>query len=82
MLSILIEVIFQIEDPTITVTVLDTGPGFDFDGWKPSNELMRERGRGILIMREFCDSVEFRRHSDGRFMIILVKKLEPGNDCD
>jgi len=77
-----IEVIFEIEDLTISITVLDRGPGFDISSWEPSDELMRERGRGILIMREFCDSVEFRRHEDGRFMIVLVKKLEPGDDCD
>jgi len=77
-----IEVIFDVDDLTITITVLDRGPGFDITAWEPSNELMRERGRGILIMREFCDSVEFLRHEDGRFMIILVKKLEPGDDCD
>ncbi len=77
-----IEVIFDVDDLTITITVLDRGPGFDFKGWQPSSELMRERGRGIMIMREFCDSVEFLRHQDGRFMIVLVKKLEPGDDCD
>ncbi len=77
-----IEVIFDVDDPTITITVLDRGPGFDFNAWQPSNELMRERGRGIMIMREFCDSVEFLRHEDGRFMIVLVKKLDPGDDND
>ena len=77
-----IEVIFDVEDLTITITVLDRGPGFDFACWQPSKELMRERGRGILIMREFCDSVDFLRHQDGRFMIVLVKKLEPDDDCE
>jgi len=77
-----IEVIFDVNELDIKVTVLDRGPGFDFKGWQPSNELMRERGRGILIMREFCDSVEFRRHEDGRFMIVLLKKLDPDDDCD
>ncbi len=77
-----VEVIFEVEGLTISITVLDKGPGFDFNHWKPSSELMRERGRGILIMRKFCDSVEFGRHSDGRFMITLVKELEPGDDCD
>lgn len=77
-----IEILFDLEATNITVTVLDKGPGFDFNHWQPSSELMRERGRGILIMREFCDSVEFRRHEDGRFMIILTKNLAPADDCD
>ncbi len=77
-----IEVIFDVDDLAITITVLDKGPGFDFQHWQPSGELMRERGRGILIMREFCDSVEFKRHEDGRFMIVLTKKLAPDDDSE
>jgi len=75
-----IEVIFDIEELKITVTVLDHGPGFDFTHWEPSNELMRERGRGILIMREFCDEVDFSRHADGRFQIRLTKILDPSEE--
>lgn len=77
-----IEVIFEVDDLDITITVLDSGPGFDFEHWEPSEELMRERGRGILIMREFCDKVLFTRHADGRFMIVLKKTLTPDDDCD
>ncbi len=72
-----IEIIFEIDYPRITVTVLDHGPGFDFRGWKPPDELMRQRGRGILIMREFTDAMEFAHHPDGRFLIRLTKILEP-----
>jgi serine/threonine-protein kinase RsbW len=75
-----IQVIFEVEDATVTITVLDEGPGFDFEHWTPSDELMRQRGRGILIMREFTDTLEFGRHPDGRFMIRMVKKLEPSED--
>ncbi len=75
-----IQVIFEVEGHEITITVLDEGPGFDFEHWTPSDELMRQRGRGILIMREFTDSLEFGRHQDGRFMIRMVKKLEPSKD--
>ena len=39
---------------------------------------MRQRGRGILIMREFTDELEFGRHADGRFMVRLAKKLVAG----
>lgn len=75
-----IQVIYEIEEDKITITVLDEGPGFDFEHWTPSDELMRQRGRGILIMREFTDELEFGRHEDGRFMIRMVKKLEPATE--
>ena len=75
-----IQVIFEVEGHEITITVLDEGPGFDFEHWTPSDELMRQRGRGILIMREFTDILEFGRHEDGRFMIRMVKKLAPSED--
>ena len=57
------------------MTVLDEGPGFDYWHWQPSKDLMRERGRGILIMREFTDSLEFDRATDGRFLVRLIKHL-------
>lgn len=77
-----IEVVFDIEELKITLTVYDHGPGFDFTHWEPSDELMRERGRGILIMREFTDEVEFGNHPDGRFYIKLTKVLDPSQDED
>ena len=63
----------------IIITVLDSGPGFDYEGWTPSDELMRPRGRGILIMREFTDDLEFARNEDGRFRVTLTKKLVPAD---
>ncbi|MBU2502069.1 ATP-binding protein [bacterium] len=77
-----IQVIYEIEDDRIVITVLDRGPGFDFTHWQPSEELMRKRGRGILIMREFTDLLEFGTHDDGRFMIRLTKTLDPSRDED
>lgn len=77
-----IEVLFDINETQITVTVLDHGPGFDFAGWQPSDELMRERGRGILIMREFTDNLEYGQHKDGRFMVRLTKNLAPASETD
>jgi serine/threonine-protein kinase RsbW len=75
-----IQIIFEVTGSEITITVYDEGPGFDFENWTPSDELMRQRGRGILIMREFTDNLEFGRHEDGRFMIRMTKKLEPAED--
>ncbi len=77
-----IEVVFEMEERKVSVTVYDHGPGFDYQGWQPSEELMRERGRGILIMREFTDDLQFGQHPDGRFFIKLVKILEPSEDED
>ncbi|MBK7671960.1 MAG: ATP-binding protein [bacterium] len=75
--ELFIEIWFELDDDNITVTVLDQGPGFDHAGWIPSEDLMRQRGRGILIMREFTDHLEFSRHADGRFLTRLVKKIGP-----
>lgn len=77
-----IEVVLEIAEHLVTVTVLDDGPGFDYDSWQPSSELMRVRGRGILIMREFTDGITFGRHEDGRFRVTLTKKLVPPTDDD
>jgi serine/threonine-protein kinase RsbW len=77
-----IEVVIEVDEPQVTVTVMDEGPGFDYAGWQPSDELMRQRGRGILIMREFSDSLDFGRGDDGRFFVRLVKTLAPAGDDD
>ena len=60
----------------LEVVVLDQGPGFDFSSWRPPQDVMRERGRGILIMREFTDQLDFDRAPDGRFRVRLVKNLD------
>jgi serine/threonine-protein kinase RsbW len=75
-----IEIWFDLGEDVLEVTVLDQGPGFDHLGWKPSEDLMRQRGRGILIMREFTDRLEFGRHGDGRFLTRLVKRVVAGDD--
>lgn len=72
----LVEVHFEFCEDRIEVTVLDNGPGFDYAGWQPPREVMRERGRGILIMREFSDAVDFGRAEDGRFRVHLVKNFD------
>ncbi len=70
-----VEIHFQLEEDSIKVTVLDNGKGFDFLHWQPPPDLMRERGRGILIMREFTDDLEYDYAEDGRFRVRLTKQL-------
>jgi serine/threonine-protein kinase RsbW len=73
----LVEVHFDVSNDEIQVTVYDEGPGFDFAGWQPPTDIMRERGRGILIMREFSDTLDFGQAEDGRFCVRLTKNLCP-----
>ena len=77
-----IEIIFEMDEMKISITVFDHGPGFDFIHWVPSDELMRERGRGIMIMKEFTDELDFGKHPDGRFFIKLTKTMDPSQDED
>jgi len=76
----LVELHFDLNENQIEVTVLDNGQGFDWENWQPSEDLMRERGRGILIMREFTDSLEFGFTPDGRFCAKLTKQLHPAEE--
>lgn len=71
-----VELHFDFSPDRIVVTVLDSGPGFDFVHWIPPEDLLRERGRGITIMREFTDALEFDRAPDGRFRVRLEKALD------
>jgi serine/threonine-protein kinase RsbW len=73
-----IEVHFTVGEDEIEVTVFDYGTGFDYSVWQPPTDLMQERGRGILIMREFTDELEFGRAPDGRFRARLRKRFRRG----
>ncbi|MEZ4386506.1 MAG: ATP-binding protein [Candidatus Krumholzibacteriia bacterium] len=70
-----VEVHIEVGEDRIVVEVLDNGPGFDFEAWQPVADLMSERGRGILIMREFTDELTYDRAADGRFLVRLAKNL-------
>ena len=70
-----VELFIDVDRDSLVVTVVDQGRGFDHVGWQPAEDLLRERGRGILIMREFTDALEFSRAPDGRFQARLTKHL-------
>lgn len=80
--TLFIEIWFEVAPDEISVTVLDQGPGFDHEAWRPSEDLMRQRGRGILIMREFTDTLEFSRHADGRFLTRMTKRISADEDAE
>ena len=72
-----VEVHFDFAPDRMEVTVFDTGEGFDHEHWSPPTDLMRERGRGITVMREFTDEIVFDRLEDGRFRVRLRKNITP-----
>jgi len=70
---------FDIKPERIAVTVRDTGQGFDLEKVEKDLEaadLLRYRGRGILIMRELMDEVAFRFGKRGT-TVKLAKTLHP-----
>ena len=71
-----VEIHFDISENEIGVIVFDQGPGFDHEHWIPPEDLLRERGRGITIMREFSDELHFDFADDGRFRVRLHKRLQ------
>lgn len=70
-----VEIHIEVGERRIEVSVMDEGQGFDYDRWQPAEDLLRERGRGILIMREFSDQLVYDRLPDGRFRVTLAKNL-------
>lgn len=71
-----IEIHMDVSEDRIEVAVLDGGPGFDYGAWKPVEDIMSERGRGILIIREFTDELSYDRTDDGRFRVRMTKLLQ------
>lgn len=70
-----VELHIEVNRDRLVVTVFDQGQGFDYANWQPAEDLLRERGRGILIMREFTDALDYARGLDGRFQVRLIKNL-------
>jgi serine/threonine-protein kinase RsbW len=63
----------------LEVIVKDQGSGFDPDAvadpLRPEN-LLRERGRGIFIIRAFMDQVRFSQQRKNGMIVRLVKYLQ------
>lgn len=75
-----VEVSLEARPRSIRARVRDHGAGFD-SGSTPdptvAENIMRTSGRGILVMRAFVDSVDFR-FREGRGMEVTLKKTLPG----
>ena len=70
------------ERADMIVTIADQGSGFvpdEIDPLAPEN-LLKDSGRGIFLMRAFMDEVRFGKSNSGT-EITLIKRLQ-GNDLD
>ncbi len=73
---------FEYKNKTITVTIYDEGKGFDENKienpLEPEN-LLKESGRGIFIVRALMDKVEFIKTKNGS-AVRLIKKSQPDSN--
>ena len=77
--STTVRVIFRKTRCEIVVEVLDDGRGFDPSSVPdPTDEsnLLKESGRGIFIMKQVMDNVEFERLDTGGTLVRLTKKID------
>jgi serine/threonine-protein kinase RsbW len=72
-----VEIVFQIQEDQIRVSVTDEGPGFELDQLAdpldPEN-VMKESGRGIFILQTLMDDVDFTFSSKGTTISFTLKK--------
>jgi len=64
------------------VSIRDEGKGFDPDGAadpRDSRNIEKTSGRGLFLMRNFVDQIEFR-HVPGEGMLVRLIKHLPGRD--
>ena len=65
----------------VAVVVRDEGEGFEFENLPdPLSEenLLRQSGRGLLLMQAFVDRLDVRRHEAGGTEVRMVKYLSGG----
>lgn len=78
-----VEIDFGLEDDEMIIHVRDEGGGFDPglvpDPLNPEN-LLRPNGRGILIMKQFMDEVDYRYTDSCGTQLTMRKKLVLSRD--
>lgn len=80
--ALMVSIAFHIRSGELEVTVRDQGSGFDNgrigDPRDPAN-IEKTNGRGIFLMRNFVDHVEFH-HVPGEGMTVTLLKKLPGRE--
>jgi serine/threonine-protein kinase RsbW len=75
--TVTLEMVFS--DGEVTITVTDQGDFFDANHIASpvdDENLMREVGRGIFIVKNLMDQVDIERANGGGTRVILIKKLK------
>lgn len=71
-----VRISIQIEKGTLCIQVYDQGEGFDFENLPcPDPDELCEQGRGIFIIRELMDSVDYRKTKNGN-VLEMKKKID------
>ena len=79
--SLRVDISYTIEEDKISVEVKDQGGGFEMEGVKDprvGENLLRDNGRGILIMKTLMDEVNVTLGEDGT-VVQLIKFIETEN---
>jgi putative Holliday junction resolvase len=74
-----VRVVFEKTRSEIVISVIDEGEGFDPDQVPDptaENNLLKESGRGIFIMRQVMDTVEFERPEGVGTLVRMAKALD------
>lgn len=72
-----IKIVFEVETDRIKIRIKDEGKGFQLEEVKDprkNENLLKDDGRGILIMKALMDEVEVLSGSEGN-VLQLVKKI-------
>ena len=74
-----VRVVFRRHPDHLEVEVSDFGNGFDFEEFlrhiPDPSDIEHQRGRGIYIMKEMMDSLEFKKLPDRGMKVILRKMI-------
>jgi len=72
-----IEIVFEIETEKIKIRIKDEGEGFrlkEVEDPRKNENLLKDNGRGILIMKTLMDEVKVMPGSEGN-VLQLIKKI-------
>lgn len=75
------EMRIEISKDRCTISVIDTGQGFDLGAMVDQSDLGAVRGRGIQLMRALVDDVHFVSEAEEGTAVRLQKRLVFDNDA-